>query len=269
MSKIFLIAWITFKDSIRKKALYGVFCLGIIMFTANIVITDMFSWELGKVAVDVGLSVVSFSGLILIFFFSIQMVSNDIENKTLYLVLSRPVTRAQYILGKYAGLGSIIFFSSAVLSMCAAFSVKISTLGVEGYIPVNFSWHTFFLSVFFLILSLLVMTAISVLWVSVTSHPFTAVLLTIITYFIGQNMENVKNIILSTKALSSDSISMKIIHIVSWILPNLAVFDLKTTAAYGLAINGASLFWIFLYGVSYIGICLIFAIFVFQKRELA
>ncbi len=269
MSKIFLIAWITFKDSIRNKALYGVFFLGIIMFTANIVITSMFSWELGKVAVDVGLSVVSFSGLILIFFFSIQMVSNDIEKKTLYLVLSRPITRTQYILGKYVGLGSIIFFSSVALSMCAAFSVKISTLGVEGYIPVNFSWYIFFLSVVFLTLSLLVMTAISVLWVSVTSHPFTAVLLTIMTYFIGQNMENAKNIILSTKALNPDSISMKIIHIVSWILPNLAVFDLKTTAAYGLPVNGVLLFWTALYGVSYIGICLILAIMAFQKRDLA
>ena len=269
MVRIFLIAWITFKDSIRNKALYGIFFLGIIMFVANILITGMFSWEIGKVAVDVSLSVVSFSGLILIFFFSIQMVSNDIEKKTLYLVLSRPVTRAQYILGKYAGLGAIIFFSSAVLSICAAFSVKLSTLGTEGYIPVNFSWSTFVLSVFFLTLSLLVMTAISVLWVSITSHPFTAVLLTIMTYFIGQNMENVKNIIMSTKAFSPDTVSMKIIHLVSWIIPNLAVFDLKTTAAYGLPLDTASLLWTALYGVSYIGICLIFAILIFQRRELA
>ncbi len=269
MYKIFLIAWITFKDSIRNKALYGIFLLGIFMFAANIVITGMFSWELGKVAVDVGLSVVSFSGLILIFFFSIQMVSNDLEKKTVYMVLSRPISKAQYILGKYTGLGSIILLSSTLLGSCAALSVKVSTLGAEGYIPAGFSWTTFALSIIFLTLSLLVMTAISVLWASITSHPFTAVLLALMTYFIGQNMENVKNIIISSKMLDPDAVSMKVINVVSWVLPNLAVFDLKTTAAYGLPVNAASLTWIALYGLSYIGTCLIITVLIFQQRELA
>ena len=269
MSEIFLIAWITFKESIRNKALYGIFLLGIVMFAANIVFTGMFSWELGKVAVDVGLSIVSFSGLMLIFFFSIQMISNDLEKKTVYLILSRPISRTQYIIGKYAGLSSIILLSSTILGICAALSVKVSTLGVEGYIPANFSWFVFFLSVAFLTLSLLVMTAISVLWVSITSHPFTAVLLALMTYFIGQNSENVKNIIISTKIFSPDAISMKVINMVSWLLPNLAVFDLKTTAAYGLPLDAVSLTWTGLYGLSYIGMSLIITILIFQRRELS
>jgi len=269
MSKILLIAWITFKDSVREKALYGIFLLGIVMFVANVIITGMFSWELGKVAVDVGLSIISFSGLILIFFFSIQMVSKDLEKKTVYLILSRPISKAQYILGKYTGLGSIILFSSAVLGICAALSVQVSTLGVEDYMPANFSWHVFFLSVAFLTLSLLVMTGISILFVSITSHPFTAMLLALMTYFIGQNIENVKNIIISTRIFSPDAISMKVINIVSWVLPNLAVFDLKATAAYGLPLDAMSLAWTTLYGLSYIGMCLIVTILIFQRRELA
>ena len=60
MSKILLVASITFRDCIRNKALYGIFALGLMLFTANIIITGMFSWELGKVAVDVGLSTVFF-----------------------------------------------------------------------------------------------------------------------------------------------------------------------------------------------------------------
>lgn len=269
MTKIFLIAWITFKDSVRNKALYGIFLFGILMLASSIIITGMFSWELGKVAVDIGLSVISFSGLILIFFFSIQILSNDIEKKTIYLILSRPVSKAHYILGKYMGFSLIILLSSFLLGICATLSIKIFKGGGEAFMPVNFSWHLFFLSIGFLTLSLLVMTAISILLVTITSHPFTAVLLAIMTYFIGQNSENVKNIMVSTKMFSPDAVSMKIINMVSWVLPNLAVFDLKATAAYGLPINAISLAWTLVYGLSYIAICIIVGILIFQRRELA
>ena len=147
MRNILLLTWLTFKDSIRNKALYGIFFLGVLVFIANIIVTGMFSWELGKVAVDVGLSVVSLSGLVIIFFFSIHMVSNDLERKTIYLILSKPITKPQYIFGKYLGLAAILLTSSTVLGICAFFSVKLSVLNVEAYIPVFFNWPTFFLSI--------------------------------------------------------------------------------------------------------------------------
>jgi len=269
MSKIFLITWVTFKDSIRNRALYGIFFFGILLFIANIIITKMFSWELGKVAVELGLSVVSISGLVIIFFLSINTMSNDIDKKTLYLILSRPLTRSQYILGRYFGLCMIILLSSAILGSCAAISAKLATYGSEGYIPVNFSWNIFLLGLVFLTLSLIVVLAMALLWVSITTHPFTAVLLSLLSYFIGQNVENVKNIISVSKMFVENKMLLKITEVSSWIFPNLAAFDLKTTAAYGLPVNAAYLAWIALYGLSYIGICLILTVLVFQRRELA
>ena len=103
----------------------------------------MFTWELGKVAVDMGLSVVSFSGLMIIFFFSIHMVSNDLERKTIYLILSRPISKSQYILGKYFGLAVVVLLSSAVLGVCSFLSFKLATMNVEAFIPMNFGWVFF------------------------------------------------------------------------------------------------------------------------------
>ncbi|MCG7851143.1 MAG: hypothetical protein MIO92_01330 [Methanosarcinaceae archaeon] len=268
MSKIFLVASITFRDCIRNKALYGIFALGLMLFTANIIITGMFSWELGKVAVDVGLSTVLISGLIIIFFVGIMAVSNDLEKKTVYLVLARPLTRAHFVLGKYAGLAGVIIVSSAILGACAALSVKLATFRSPGYIPVNFSWPIFFLGLAFLTLSLLLVLALALLWVVVTTHPFTAVLLSLLSYFIGQNIENVKTIIHGNKLFAQNAALLKITDIASWVFPNLSAFDLKTTAAYGLPVNAGSLMWIALYGLSYIGLCLIIGIIVFQRREL-
>ena len=268
MNKILLIAWITFKDCIRNRALYGIFFLGLILFVANIVFTGMFTWELGKVAVDMGLSIISFSGLIIIFFMCLPLMSNDLVNKTIYLILSRPVTKTDYIVGKYFGLGSVIVISSVFLGLCSALSVRLSVLGAETFIPPHFSWPLFAASIATLTLSLLVLLSLSILWTCVSTHHFTAVLLTLMTYFICQNMENVKNIILSTKFMAPDALPIKVINAVSWVLPNLAAFNLKTTAAYGLPVNLASFSWILAYGVSYIAICIMLAVKIFKRREL-
>ncbi|MCP4681867.1 MAG: ABC transporter permease [Desulfobacterales bacterium] len=269
MNKIFLIAWITFKDSIRSRALYGIFIFGLLLFTANIIITGMFTWELGKVAVDVGLSVVSFSGLVIIFFLSINTVSNDIDRRTIYMILSRPINKLQYILGKYIGLGMIVLLSSAILGCCAAVSVRLSTFGAEGYVPLHFSWPTFFLGLTFLTMSLLIMLAIALFWVCVATHPFTAVLLSILSYFIGQNVENVKNIISANTVFAKNVMLVKVTDYVSWVFPNLAAFDLKTTAAYGLPVDAAYMIWVAMYGLAYISICLALSVLIFQRRELA
>ncbi len=269
MNKIFLIAWITFKDSIRGKAIYGIFIFSLLLFTANIIITGMFTWEPGKVAVDVGLSVVSFSGLVIIFFLSINAVSNDIERRTIYMILSRPINKFQYILGKYIGLGMIVFLSSAILGCCAAFSVKLSVHGAEGLMPLHFSWTTFFLGLSFLTLSLLIMLAMALFWVCITPHPFIAVLLSILSYLVGQNVENVKNIISANSLFAKNVMLVMVTDYVSWLFPNLAAFDLKTSAAYGLPIDTAYMTWVAMYGLAYISICLVLSVLIFQRRELA
>jgi len=268
VDKIWLLARITFKDGIRHKALYGIAFLGFLLFAANILVTGMFSWELGKVAVDVGLSVVSLSGLLIIFFLSINTVSNDLESRTIYMILARPVSRAQYVVGKYLGLALVILASSAILGACAAGSVKFATFRAPGYIPIDFSWGTFSLALCFLTISLLVLAAVAFFWVSVTTHPFTAVLLSLFSYFIGQNVEAVKTMMLATGVLGENPLVLRAVDYGAWLFPNLAAFDLKTTAAYGLPIDAAYLVWLAVYGISYIGLVLFLTVLVFRRREL-
>jgi len=269
LTKTFLTAAITFKEGIRNKVIHGIVILGILLFAGNIVLTGMFSWELGKVAVDMGLSVISLAGLIIIFFLGINSLANDLERKTVYLILSRPITRVHYLLGKYLGLAALVIASSVILGVLAAVSVKVSIYGSGGYMPAGFSWVTFAAGIVYQTLSLLIVLALSVLWGTIASNSFTALLLSVITYFVGQNLENVANIISASKLMAGNTALIKTIEWLSWIFPNLAAFDLKTTAAYGLAIDGWYLALTAVYGLTYIGAALILATLVFNRRELA
>lgn len=268
MRRIRLVAWITFKNSLRHKALYGILFMGLVLFCANVIFTGMFSWDMGKVAVDAGLSTVTFAGLILIFFFCINNMAGDIGDKTIYLILSRPVTKTEYILGKYAGLGLVIIISSTVLGICAFLSVWLSTAAVGVPTATNFSWLFFSISILLQTLSLLIILALALLWVMISSHQFTAVLLSLMTYFVGLNMENVKNIALSREMLSPDAFSVKVMDFASWVLPNLAAFDIKTAVAHGLEIKAGYIILAAAYGIFYTGICLCLSVIVFKKREI-
>ena len=103
---------------------------------------------------------------------------------------------------------------------------------------------------------------------TVTTSAFTALLICIAVYFIGQNIERVINIVVRAKMFDHNPFLLHLMKKVAWVFPNLAAFDLKTTAAYGLPINAAYLSWTGVYGLSYIAICLLLAILVFRRREL-
>ena len=75
--------------------------------------------------------------------------------------------------------------------------------------------------------------------------------------------------IVSNQMFEGNVLLINVTNIVSWVFPNLAAFDLKTTAAYGLPLDTGYLMTVASYGLCYIGICLALSILIFQRRELA
>lgn len=268
MESVWLLAQITFKEGVRNRILLGILFFAFALCVGNLVITNMFGHELGKVAVDVGMSIVSIAGLIIIFFMGINLLTKDLDKRTIYMVLSRPISRWQYVIGKFFGLGLLVLTCVIVLGLFASASVKLAMLGAPAYIPPHFSWSTFAIALGYALISLLITTTLALLFTCVTSSSFLAMIMTACSYFIGQNVELVRKVYCGAGADSDDWLFRKFIDVVSWIFPNLAAFDLKTTAAYGLPLEVSHLLWSGLYGISYMGLILMIAILVFQRREL-
>jgi len=268
MNNIWLLALITFKEGIRNRVLFGIFFLAIALCVANLIFTNMFSYDLGKVAVDVGLSVVSIAGLVIIFFLGISLLSKDLDKQTIYMVLSRPISRWQYVIGKFFGLGLLILTSVLILGLFTSGSVKLVMLQAPAYVPPGFSWLTFAVALGYALLSLLITTSLALLFTCGTSSPFLAMIMTACSYLIGQNVELVRKMYLQAGNGSGGLLLGRLFEAISWIFPNLAAFDLKTTAAYGLPLDAFQLIWSGVYGISYMGLILMITIFVFQRREL-
>lgn len=269
MKCVLSLAMITFKEGIRNRSLFGIALLALLLFGLNITVAGFFMRDIGKVTVDMNLSALSFAGLLLVFFVGVNLMAKDIDRKTIHLVLSKPISRAQYIWGKYLGIQLFVSASLLLLFACSCLTVWFLLYLYPSYF-VGFSWSIFFIACFFVLMKFSVLTAIVVFFSAITSSSLITLIFSLSAYVAGVSIEEVVFYLKSEFAAQEKIISESLatfIDIVSFLLPNFAVFDFTLEAAHGLAITGHRLFLAFGYGASYIAILLLLASFIFSRRE--
>jgi Cu-processing system permease protein len=268
MSVYWPIALTTFKEGIRNRALYGIFLIALLLLGANILFSNMFMRELGKVAVDLALSTTSFAGLLLVLFVGINLMAKDLDKRTIYMVLSRPISRPQYIFGKFLGILFLISATIVFFSVFCLMSVGIVKLAYPDYFA-RFSLGLVLLAIMFIWLSLIVLSALSFLFASFTSSSFITLSLTVIAYIIGQSLSGVKDIVDApqTFGMTVSPITVKMVHVAYYLFPNLSLFDIKLQAAHGIAIPASYIAWTILYGAVYTFLAVGVAAVIFRKKE--
>lgn len=264
MTILWPIAAITFKEGIRNRAIYGISLFALSLFGLSLLISNMAPRDVGKVAVDMALSTISFSGLLVVLFVGINLMAKDLDKRTIYMVLSRPISRAQYILGKFLGMVLLIIITMVFVSILGLISILLLKLSYPAYFE-KFSWILVILSISFSTLMLILLSAISFLFASFASTSFITLVLTIITYLIGQSINDVKALVESNIAISP--ITVKIVRIAYYIFPNLSFFDIKNQAAHGLHVSPSYIFWTVVYGLVYTCLAITFASIIFRKKE--
>jgi Cu-processing system permease protein len=269
MNTLWPIALITFKEGIRNRAIYGITLFAFLLFGATALVATMIPREVGKVAVDMALSTISFTGLLLVLFIGINLMAKDLDKRTIYTVLSRPISRSAYILGKFLGMVLLIAVTMFVLSLLAMGAILLLKMSIADYFT-RFSWSLIALSVFLTILMLILLSAVSFLFASFTSSSFITLALTIITYIIGHSIGGVKALVESSAQTLGFVVSplvVKMVQTAYYIFPNLSLFNIKLQAAHDLPVSASYVAWTVLYGVVYISLSISLAALFFRKKE--
>lgn len=267
MTQLWPISLITFKEGVRNRAIYGIFLMALMLLISNFLFCSMIPREVGKVAVDIALSTVYFSGLLLVFFVGINLMAKDLDKRTIYMVISRPISRPQYIIGKFFGMVFLIIASILFLSIIAGLSIVLIKLSFPGYFP-RFSWTAVLLAQSFSALSLILLSALSFLFSSLTSSSFLTLVLTMISYIIGRSSYDVKALVESTSGgINPSPVLVKLVQIAYYLFPNLSVFDIKNQAAHNLPLAPSYIVWCVLYGVVYTCLVITIAALLFRRRE--
>ena len=260
---------LSFKEGVRDRALIGIGLFALFMMGGALVVVSLFMRELHKVSVDINLSAITFAGLLLTFFVSINLISKDIDKHTIYCVLSKPFSRSQYIWGKYLGIMLLIIAAFGILTLCSSATIFF----IKSQYPVyfkGFSWLEFYKAIYAELLMFFLLNAVVVFFSTITTSSFITLLFSISTYIAGQTIEEVVLFLKTRSAVDialSESINT-IIDIAQYILPNLSVFDLKVQSAHAMTISYGYLAAITSYSFIYTVTLLLAASLIFNKREL-
>lgn len=269
MNNILALALLTFKDGLRQRVLYGAIVFSLLVIFVSILISGMFMRQITKVTLDFCLSAVNIGGLLVPVFLAVHLLARDIERRTIFSILSRAISRKEYLLGKFGGLTLLTGAIMAVLACATAVALMISKLIYAEYFFAELSWSSILLSICVSFLGMTVLNAMVILWSTLTTSSFLATLLTVGTYLIGQSVEDmVRFISTRTPGVEISPVVEHTVRAASYLFPNLAAFDLKLLAAHGLVIPGRELLFLLVYAVAYTTAALTLAMVSFQRRDL-
>ncbi len=125
MSRIYAIAINTFREAVRDRVLYGVLGLAFAVLLFTLALAQLSLREQERVVADVGLASISFFSVVVAVFLGSSLLYKEIERKTLYVILPKPVARAEFLLGKYAG---ILFTATVFVALMGALQLWISSV---------------------------------------------------------------------------------------------------------------------------------------------
>lgn len=247
----------TFREAVRDRVLYNLIFFALIMIGAAIIVGQISIGIERQVIVNLGLSAISIIGLIMAIFIGVGLVYKEIEKRTLYSLLSKPLPRWEFLTGKYVGL--LITLTVNTFFMTLGLAAALFYVGR----PFVHSDVSILIAIYFILLELALVTAFA-LFFSCFSSPMLSTLFTLGIYVAGVFAPDIRNL----GDLTHGSIIQSGARAIYYLLPNFHNFNVIAVAAHGEAISLALLWQNTLYALVYVVLLLLASSAVFSRRNL-
>ena len=250
--RIISISLNTFRENLREKLLYNLLIFALLMIGSSILLSRLTLGDYHRLILDLGLASINIFGVLIAIFVGIGLVSKEIDKKTIYTIISKPVPRYAFLLGKYLGL--VITLLANTIVMIIGLLVVLQVMDV----PVTV---LLFKSLSLIFLELMVITAVALLFSTFTSSTLSAIF-TLAIYVIGHLSADLK-----TFGEKMNTIGRGILNALYYVVPNLERFNLKGHVVNHVDLPSVDLLLTLAYGLSYTVMLLIVASMIFQRRD--
>ena len=262
------LAWVTLKEGLRERAFLGIMIFAFLLLLASGAIADLSIGNVLKVTQDLGLATVSFTALLLAFFMGTHLIAKDLDKRSIYMVLSKPIGRGNYILGKYGGLTILVGLSTALVTIFMLVATFYFYKTTRLYNPPQVAWVKLVVASIFIFLEASLILAVSLFFSSFTSSALLALFLTLAVYIVGQSTHQVMEFIQGPLGKKTSPVVKVLAKGAYYVFPDLSLLDLKTAAVHNLPMPPGDLIKALLYTVVYVAFLLIAASLIFKKREM-
>jgi ABC-type transport system involved in multi-copper enzyme maturation permease subunit len=254
LPQIAYIAVNTFRETVRDKVLYNLVLFALLMIVSSYVLVSLSVYQEIRIIKDLGLASISIFGMVIAIFIGIGLVSKEIERRTLYSLLPKPISRAQFLLGKYFGLCLTLLVNLLVMS--GGLYLLLLVMG-EPLAPELLK------AIYLIYLQLAVLTAIALLFSTFTSSILAGIF-SGFTYVVGYFASELKNL----ESVVDSPLLPRVTEALYYLLPNFKNFDVKSAVVAGTPVPMLQLAWATAYGFVYAAMVLLAAVWIFQRRDL-
>jgi ABC-type transport system involved in multi-copper enzyme maturation permease subunit len=254
--RILHIATNTFREAVRDRVLYNLIVFAILMSGAAILVGQISFGIERLVVINLGLTAVSLFGTVIAIFIGIGLVSKEIEKRTLYTVLSRPVRRWEFIVGKFFGLSGTLI----VNTFCMALGVFGSLLYVSHHFQATDVW--ILVGLYFIVLQFLMITALALLFSSYSS-PLMSAVFAFCVFVVGSFAEDLRGFAAMTRGLTRWLATGA-----AYLLPNFSALNVISQVAHEQPVSPQLILFNTAYALIYATMAICGAVLIFEHRNL-
>jgi Cu-processing system permease protein len=257
MKKAWIVATNTFREAVRDRVLYNLVFFALLMMGAAILVGQISIGIEQTVIVSLGLAAISVIGLFIAVFIGVGLVSKEMDKRTLYALLAKPVKRWEFLLGKFAGLVMTLAVNTAAMALglyATLWSVKHPLVRSDAYV---------FVAVYLILLKLALIVSLAMFFSCFTT-PFLAILFTGGMYVAGVFAYDLRTI----QGMNMNPATVRMLRGISYLLPNFQNFNVTGAVAHERGVPASLVWHVTLYTAVYCAVVLTGATLVFSRRNL-
>lgn len=254
MRAVRAIAVNTFREAIRDRILYLFVGFAVVMVFSTKLFGMLTVGDETKIVKDIGLAAMQFFSMLIAVMMSMLLISREVDSRTVFNIISKPVARWQFILGKYLGLlavvaANLLFITVVLLVMVLVYTTQFDLMLVFGAAMT--------------MLEMAVLAAFATLFAVVT-RPILGSLMTLAVFVVGHTSEDLWML---TRQLPGE-LTRAVIAVVYYLTPNLQRFNFRTEIVHGLPIAPAAIGLAVVYALAFTVVALVLASLRFRNKDL-
>jgi len=252
MSRILAVAANTYRETVRERVLYNLVFFALLMTASGVFMRQLSIRQDERIIKDIGLAAMELFGTLIAVFIGVGLVSKEIERRSLYPLLAKPLGRSEFILGKFAGLGFTLLVNVGVMTAGLYLTLAVTRRAFDPNLMK---------AAYTMYLGLLLVVALALLFSAITSSMLAAVgtVILVVAGRFSDVIRNMKQVAPGTPDWLAQGLY--------YVLPNFRNFDIKMRVVHFDPVSAADLAWISLYALAYVGVVLGLALTVFRSRE--
>lgn len=254
MRKVGTIALNTFRESVRSKVLYSIMFFALLLVCASALFGSVTIGDQVIVIKDFGLMSISLFSVAFAVISGAALLHKELSRKTVYNILAKPVSRAEFVCGKFFGM----FATASVLVLMMGAGLSIFALFFEG------QFDSYLLQAYlYILLELLIVCAAAIFFSSVVVTPMLSGLFTFGIFLAGRSVRH----LLTFSSGEGGSLLGDLMYWLYWILPRLDLLNVGNDLVYKASISQDHFVWSLVYSIGYTGALLVLATAIFRRRE--